>query len=245
VAVLELAHSGAEIIVANDYVIKHGKGTAAQAAYMKQLPSSRTPAIEAVWEGGYIMELLKEPSLKTPDELRELLLTAKQVLSKEFWSRSSPTMRDENWKEQLEDWAPTMGFPWLTGYVNKLYPNVEMDRMIHGDPTLANCMEGDAGQLVFIDPLRPMGKIPNFPEVDMGKLLQSALGWEHALLDTIPRPWPGMASELLAGTSNMIYNRAWFWCAVHCARLVPYATRDPIRKWGRKKSEEAIRAVRL
>lgn len=242
---LGLAHSGARIIVADDSVIKIGPGTYNQAKYMVHLSCNRTPAIYSSWPDGYAMEKLDEPDLSTTEHIRTLLHMAKLALEKEFWCRApTQTIGFASWKLELDAWAED--YPWLQGMVHRLYNFADPMRecLIHGDPTLANCMKRD-NKLVFIDPLRPGGKIPNFAEVDLGKLLQSALGWEHALVSSVPMPWGGMSSELLIGMDELQQRRAWFWCAVHCARLVPYATETRIREWGITRSKEAINAARV
>lgn len=182
---------------------------------------------------------------------REALLEALEVLKMDFWGSRTGYEPEEDWRAQLDYWAQEHGFVWLQGLVEKLYPISEYERpcMIHGDPTLANCMSKN-NELALIDPLPAIGKIPSYWEVDMGKLLQSALGWEHLLVSGIPLPWRGMASELLLYCSTQpsprrAFNRCWFWCAVHCARIIPYAKEEKVLEWSRVNSQEAIRAVRV
>jgi hypothetical protein len=248
---LGLAHSGATINIHEQSVSKVGDKVVDQAEYLKLLPSSVSPGLLATWAHGYAMERLEELDLFNKDNIRSFLLQAKWVLVDYFWSQPAPVNHDPDWITRLEGWA--VDYPWLKGMVYSLYEYYPPGKMtmIHGDPTLANCMHRNHS-LVFIDPLRPTGKIPSYPEVDLGKLLQSALGWEHVLTSakngpdkTVPMPWFGMAAELLNGCSALEYNRAWFWCAIHCARLVPYTSGPTTRHWGIHTSQEAIGAVRL
>jgi len=232
-------------MIGTDSVVKMGTGTMEQARYLQELPAARSPGVLATWRTGYAMEKLDEWPLTKMDLSRELMLQSKKILKEEFWCRAAVRNHGPEWTKDFNEWAEE--YPWLLGYIERLYEGeigIKNEVMIHGDPTLANCMARD-GKVVFIDPIRPVGKIPNYPEVDMGKLLQSALGWEHTLDSELAIPWRGMCAELLHGWSPMNMSRAWFWCAVHYARILPYTTDNSVYRWSYNKSREIISAVRL
>lgn len=62
----------------------------------------------------------------------------------------------------------------------------------HGDATLANAVT-DGDHIRWVDPIPPSIWLPAFKAVDLGKLLQSANGWEHFLNNRPPPPHTDIA----------------------------------------------------
>jgi hypothetical protein len=88
------------------------------------------------------------------------------------------------------------------------------------------------GEPVIIDPLPPQMYMPEYRAVDIGKLLQSILGYEEIKYGST-RGLKYSRSENLTGTlwknlnvphSEMAAS-AWF-CFAHCVRLLPYQTKN-------------------
>jgi hypothetical protein len=203
------------------YVRKMGKGTAAQGKYCKELGDTVCPYIFDIDEDFdcYHMEVLKEPSTYV---LPYLFAPAKRLLQKHVWARQLP-MEQFDWREDLVRFAKDFDLD-IKARVYELYPTLRSQNMIHGDPTLANMMFRTAGNvdLVIIDPIRPMGKIPGYKEVDLGKMLQSSLGWEAQLGMVLKFDQSQAKRAILDDESNITRERTYFWCMIHFMRTIPY-----------------------
>jgi hypothetical protein len=112
--------------------------------------------------------------------------------------------------------------------------------------TIANIMR--RGQrVVFIDPRPACGKVPPLREVDYGKLMQSALGWELLLLGSEPE-----RDERLI---DLVYKEAYrdkispkqveLWTAINLARVIPYATEQRVRDWAEIHSRRIANALSI
>jgi hypothetical protein len=101
--------------------------------------------------------------------------------------------------------------------------------LIHGDPTFDNCMMRADGRIVITDPIPANFVIPNLVAVDMGKVLQSAAGYE---VIKYGRPMIHLSfAEALRTMALDDLERAGaiYFCAAHFVRLLPYQ-KDPEHK---------------
>lgn len=100
--------------------------------------------------------------------------------------------------------------------------------IIHGDLTLENTVTApDSGDILFIDPLPNRPYIPNVRAVDLGKLLQSARGWEiHKDNPGASIPWNVAEAEsaVFGGYGAAMRYAARYWYTVHCVRLLRYVS---------------------
>lgn len=214
-----LGRSGARVDVHEDYVVKVMPDAAEQAALLERLGADVGPVVFAKGEGLYVMERL-DP-LPADVSTAALLREARAVLER-VWAQGAPERPFvfTTWSQRFKTWAEDAGEPRLWTWAKRLYaPYGAVAALTHGDPTLANAMHRE-GEMVFIDPLPARGKIPPLREVDVGKLLQSALGWEH-ILD--PEGWSrGTVDDVnavLEPEAPEMHERIWFWCAVHLTRI--------------------------
>lgn len=162
------------------------------------------------------------------------------VLSARVWSRDCYL---HEWERPFKTWM-LVDAPWLNGIFTDrtMYPPC----LIHGDPTWENCLLNEKGGLLLTDPLPPGGKIPPFREVDIGKMLQSALGWEHFLGKTKHPPLEiSLALDVVQENSrtNFSPKGAVFWTAVHFARIIPYTKSAIERQFVTAKSKEIAEYV--
>lgn len=92
---------------------------------------------------------------------------------------------------------------------------------IHGDPTLANLLRRPDGGMCWIDPLQ-RNYIPGDPHVDLGKLYQSCVGYEHFLTSGKPLSDFTWLMGGLANQYNLSLVTGVMWLAIHLVRLLPY-----------------------
>lgn len=106
----------------------------------------------------------------------------------------------------------------------------------HGDPTLDNVMIDDLGEIVLIDPIPSYHGSPELRAVDLGKLLQSAFGYELVKYQDVR--WAIDIDEILDEFAQfereVDLRAALFFCAVHYLRLIPYQLDEVKRETYRK-----------
>jgi len=210
------------------YVRKAGEGTAAQGEYCKELGEEVCPQIYDIDMNNnyYHMEILKDPSLKL---LPGFFNQAKFLLQKYVWPRAL-LYQDSSWREKLVEFADSFRCN-IRNRLYELYPEIRPQHMIHGDPTLANMMLriGKTVDLVLIDPIRPINKVPGHREVDLGKMLQSTFGWEQHLGMSLEYDAHRARNDILSQESGLSVDKAYFWCAIHLLRTIPYLQAEGIK----------------
>jgi len=246
-----LGHSGASIEILGDRVVKSGSDPRIyeQARFCSQ-HQGVCPTVYKIITGyrryAYEMERLDElPNLTNPDLTGHII----DIAYREFWRHKAGTT-NRVWRSVLSAWAVDKGFRWLVLPLNTLYTDdcAFMQVDIHGDLTLANTMIRPATrEHVLIDPLPPTEKIPPLIEVDFGKLMQSALGWESLLLTG-----KAVYQEALV---DLIYRQTRkfkippklvdFWTMVHLARIIPYAKNPDVIFWAESNSARIADALSL
>lgn len=93
--------------------------------------------------------------------------------------------------------------------------------LTHGDPTVDNLMY--RGQTpVLIDPIPATTAVPDLECVDIGKVGQSAMGYEAARYGTgAPEVFEDFFITFMSGISNEHLARR-YWTAIHLLRALPY-----------------------
>jgi hypothetical protein len=215
-------------------VVKFGDGAKDQGTYAITLGPKVCPRVLSTFHNGYAMEHLSAPpslELGWADIAMRKLVT---LLITEVWNKDG-SLGHEDWRERLIGWSwghHRKDIAWL---IEELY-SYQSDRgrsvYTHGDPTLANVLY--RGQdLVIADPLPPGDKIPSYREVDIAKVSQSVIGWEH-----VAHGWPYYGATLVASfttalqytvrssryeeTNDRRARRVLFWLMVHLMRAKPY-----------------------
>lgn len=215
-----LGFSGARITNLH-VIVKECDGAYKQAEWCKTLGQDVCPKILSVSDNYYIMERLFDPP-EFPT-----LLEIKGILRDKVWNR--PFYAGLFWRMNFLTWAQEKNHLELIPVFEGLYPDggaVE-GCLIHGDCTLANVMLNEVGDIRLIDPLRPEGKMPPLREVDMGKLLQSAIGWEDLLRYGTPLDIGGIwKSKLLDDEDTPMTVKCLFWLQVQLLRILPYAEKN-------------------
>lgn len=198
-----------------------------------------TPFVLDSYGGSYIMERLEEPFLLDyagTTAVLALLDDARKLLTKMVWCNSVRHHTENDWRSDLCAFIrQTKNMADIDSMLGILYPRntgIDLCQMIHGDPTLSNMMMRGK-RLCLIDPLMYSDKIANHWTVDVGKMLQSAIGWEIVTLN-----WKYSIKEcvtfLTYDLETLELLQVWFWCMVHCVRILPYTSRNSREnKWAR------------
>jgi len=210
-----------------------------QAERCKQLGHHVCPRIYHIDYDSYLMEQLFPAGEKNLPAIKELL-------EKHVWSRK---IMIPSWKHHFHDWMIKTNSQFMIKYVETIYPSgtqVNGGCETHGDPTWANVMRNDLGEYRLIDPLPPRNEKPKLREVDLGKLLQSAIGWEEVLMKQGHRFQVTHANmnKVLRGEDDATCEKAKFWLMVHLWRLLPFAEKNG-RPDIAEKAREAVFAIRL
>lgn len=223
-------------------IIKQGGGVAEQGLLCTHLGPEIAPVVYSQILDGYIMELLDQAPRRGMDELNLI----QKRLEDMVWNRPARGNHEWTpWLQPLISWAKDS--PWTLGAIRKFYPvqPVHGYCLIHGDPTLANLMIRKDGYLVISDPMPRLWyrkEIPERKEVDLGKILQSAIGWEYML--GVPLALNRNEQQVLDKLSHQERLGALLWASIHLARIaircVTDNKRPDIREWAKKMSKEMI-----
>jgi hypothetical protein len=213
--------SGAVIEVGDNIVLKRGGGprTVDQGRWLVDYRHEVLPRVHAVLDDGYMMERLDEVDVDLVD-LGELV----KSLVIGVWSRPATT----SWVREatatkvariMDDYDPH-----LEAAVLDLVERIPetLNCMTHGDPTAENVMLRD-GRQVVIDPIPATTAVPNQLGVDVGKIMQSAVGWEQFkggrrasfTVDEVADYFDPRTAEAGRG-----------WCIIHLIRTLPYASKE-------------------
>lgn len=234
---INMGLSGAEIEFHATDVTKRAKDILGQAVHMARLGPHVGPKIYMINHDGYAMERLTtwQPSSRALG--CENLL---KILEKNVWCRP-PSIQESFDVDILDDWLVRQSSE-LHFMFTQVYPDTfPKEVLTHGDPTIANGMLNSYSGLRIIDGLPASAKIPSWREVDEGKVLQSWLGWESALLRA---PKGRMYSKHGVGACLKIVLKkpeSWFWLAVHCKRILPYTDRQDLHDWCEKTFQKAMK----
>lgn len=202
-----------------------------ESIFMQRHPTVFVPVLWADRVSGttarYAMPRL---NASTPAHLEEALLEGLDRLT-HLWAcpHYVKTSAQSDWRpllvehvrRRVKDHALEIDLSVAESVISRL-PNVKHHVEIHGDATLANLVHGPALGWRWIDPLQRVF-IPGDPHVDLGKALQSCLGYEQVLLGQSRSPRVDVASRL-AARHSLDEMTGWLWCYVHMIRLLSYQT---------------------
>ena len=204
----------------------------AQAEWLKQFDSPNIVKVLEVTADGYTMPYL-EPTLQIPPDYLAGRIIA--VLSRDVWQKQSMmTFKPSLFREYVHRFGNTD----LDDFTVKMLPQILRQEFVetHGDPTFENALSLD-GELVLVDPLPdPVqdGRMPSVRAVDLGKILQSALGYEavkRGLLSSYILDLPTWRTVRYTCDGPEEWDLARYFCALHIARFIPYQTPDLGHRW--------------
>jgi hypothetical protein len=180
-------------------VVKIGTECAQEGAYCQYLGMNIAPVVFGLLPNGYVMERLKPAPRR-----KNLLIEIYNLLEAEVWSRPAlPSSVEYDWRDHL-------------GAFGIEIPEYAISKemcLVHGDPTASNAMlRGD--KLIIGDPRPPRAYMPQFRETDIGRILQSKLGWEVVAYGAMPVDFFEPEMDRLTRT------RAIFWCGAAATRIL-------------------------
>ena len=226
--------SGATIELTSVGAVKYAADPAlwqrlgSQANYMAK-HGAPFAAITGVAIGRYWMERLYPLHIKGA-AIRSLLLQARTALLP-LWSKlvEPPAM----WKHKHIDYVKGLcslhKLPQLLEMLVYDWNNISELSLTacvtHGDATLDNLLIDAHGLHRWVDPLPPSDSIPPLLAVDLGKLLQSADGYERRKYGA---EWPsaGGHDAVLSGLSKANVLAAKYFRAVSYLRMLRYVQGD-------------------
>lgn len=203
----------------------------AQAAWMIEQRCECLPKIYAKWNGGYAMETLQHI---VPTNQAWLLEVIRSRLEYQVWGQPrtvAGTVLVGHHREYIDDllmeWAPHLArklHGWMTGIAKLNLSEV----MTHGDPTIDNMMMRADGTYVLTDPIPASPRMPALLASDLGKMLQSAWGYEDIKAGRIPDfSFKECYDTVVSGFKDADQMAAKYFLAVHLLRLIPYQTPKP------------------
>ena len=231
--------SGATVVIGPKHVVKFGSGAVGkrvvlQGLMMKEIGHLAFPRVLEFIENGYVMEQLM-PVDWTRVTLLEGLRHTRALLNCYVWVRPplyapEPGPHHDYVRKLAEQYVP-----YLVGYLRwwaeqavfgeERRHRVTLNRT-HGDPTADNLMRTTGGGFILTDPLPSSRKMPDVRAVDLGKMLQSAYGYErvkypdrHTMSKMQVRD---CIDVVLHGERPEDKYAAYYFCAVHFLRLLPY-----------------------
>ncbi len=201
------------------------------------------PLITKSLHDGYVMERCIEPDIwETLSARAQYLRLMKQVLKARVWCHGPKDPTNVRWADTLRGYVgDVMRTHKLASEIVTRIERLMDSRLeiyftcaIHGDATLDNLLmplgTRDFTRLMVTDPLAPDYRIPNDKAVDLGKMLQSAYGWEIIKTAAAGRPKEELDRTPTAEIQAVLYDedpevahRARVWCVIHLLRILPYA----------------------
>lgn len=227
-------------------VKRGGQEVHAQGLLADYIGQKVCPEVYRFVENGYEMEILVPPYSRERDALSEVY----SMLSRDVWPRR-PYNRfyqdHSGWLIPLMTWSNTA--PWTTQAIADTYLSEPTEGycLIHGDPALSNLMQRQNGELVITDPMPRLPyrrEMPSRKEVDLGKLVQSAMGWERILGEqsSLPSMWQDV-DVLMSMLPLSETKPALLWGAIHLARVAIRAKtkqNSRIERWATDSSKALI-----
>jgi hypothetical protein len=230
-------YSGASVLVGTGEAIKVGYERSdkivAQGEWLADNAHEHLPTVYAIMPKGYAMEVLAP--IPTPEVELDPMLDA---LERSCW-RFAPQVHVNTPQTLLyvsrilDSFAPHL----LDKVVERAaYIRRTEDCMTHGDPTAENVMlRGDT--YVMIDPIPATCRVPSDLAADVGKILQSAHGWEEIKGEERALFTP---DQVLAKFPHDVADVAQHWTIVHFVRTLPYCPTREVRDRVILKLEELL-----
>lgn len=229
--------SGAEVVENNQATVTKRGGivekTIEQGRWIQEHASLALPVVFELTDDGYVMERLDHvgySEVRAADVVR--------LLREHVWSKPAAVPASKDTYELLRNKVLTNinksgldSDQELTAAV--LFAAESAARsalaqpaaLAHGDATAENVMHRRGYGPVLIDPIPATLTVPDAPCVDIGKMLQSANGWEAAKYGTEAEAY-SIADVRAAVKDDALFSAGQAWAVVHVIRALPYVMRQ-------------------
>ena len=230
--------SGAIVIDNGDGTVTKSGGiperTREQGEWIIQHGSHVFPSIVSLLDDGYVMEKLEYIDYWNIDNS-----FVHVALLRHVWSQPAVVPPTTNTHKLLKEKMQATIDRHLSGLISSTAADAIIadatkaavgayrlkHALTHGDPTAENVMFRLGYGNVLIDPIRATEVVPDSPAVDVGKMLQSAYGWEHAKYNN------GMLAYSHNDIADIVNDEELFevgeaWAVVHVMRAIPYVKRN-------------------
>lgn len=201
----------------------------AQGEWLQAHPAPGIVRVSQVGLEGYWMERLSPLPVSMLD-LRRTAIGIIDVLRRDIWLHPPETTLDWDGHvhyvlQRAAEHAPAYA-PRLNTAQRRVDPESLVRCLTHGDPTFANVLLRD-GDPVLVDPIPADWRVPPLQAVDLGKIVQSLLGYEVLRFDwPLPRYRHRRQVEMFltasAGIAAAEASAAVYFAAAHVVRLLPY-----------------------
>lgn len=211
-----------------------GDREVAQGLWMQKHECDALPKVKGVGETGYAMEKLTPLPIDLLD-VHTTLLEIFRKLETHIWSQPAQiSMRMIDHAAKLESLRETTSLSERI-LLDKLRYVVNWsdlaDCLTHGDPTVDNAMLRN-GEIVLTDPIPATTAIPDLRAVDLGKMIQSYVGYEmYRYQLNGPRHGERLSEflDIICIDSNEKVAALYF-AVVHFVRAHPYMSGDTNRR---------------
>ena len=197
-----ITQSGADVSIQQDAVVKTGAGVSEQGEFifaLRNVGVTCVPEVTVFLRDGYVMPRYTQtdPTAGTHTMAVSTAFMIAETLQDQMWSRSPwtvPSIYEEFLKFDAASFNSKLArvrthhcgaaFNHVMTRTRTLVGCIDFEAlqtgMTHGDPTVENSIMSDG---IILDPIRPSGAVPAFPAADMGKILQSIVGYEQRKYD--------------------------------------------------------------
>lgn len=249
--------SGATLNVLGDRVVKNDisdvpvdsvSRVVAQGLWLQHHSSPMLPRVYHVYARSYVMERLITPPFWALDHLLILRHMYTKLMGHIWCQRWVVDPNLDHIQIKYRDLCAKFDQTFIREDLDILFDKIDWDSLrrclTHGDPTFDNVMFRDSengGDLVIADPIPATTAVPDLMSVDLGKILQSALGWEEIRYGSRTFKFRAGAVNVMELAPNDNERRATaFWGAMHLLRTFPY-TDDNIHHTLKERIRAAIR----
>lgn len=199
-----------------------------QATFYENLCPGISPHVYGIWDAGndqtgMALERLVDHRAAANGE--DMVLV-RRALEKYVWPQSTPTPAVISLADLSVFSREVAG---RFGLRVSRYVQDDSFCLTHGDPTRSNVFVSEDGLSVkLIDPSPPKAYAPSYRSSDLGKILQSLLGWEQLLTG---RRESRLRSPFEEDDEVQLRRTLW-WCALHLRRIVLRAgQRRNVAEW--------------
>lgn len=215
-----------------------------QGIWLQRHTTKSMPIIYSILRDGYVMEQLHPIPSSQVKAVSVLTILEEEVWSQPGECEAGPSINDVSpLTQKLQRILDVHGDPSIDDAViaaakAAYQKGRDWQCLSHGDPTAENVMERLMWGPVLVDPIPATVAVYDSAAVDVGKMLQSAYGWEQ--IKRQPGPpnmwWSVKTIEDLLADRPGLFEAGCAWAVVHLARTLPYIT-ESMR-------EEVINAIR-